>query len=301
MSHMRIVMAGGSGFLGVHLRDALTGAGHQVVRLVRGAPRRPDEISWRPAEGGLDASALAGAGAVINLAGATIGRPWTAGYRRTLRSSRIDTTGTIARTLAALPEGQRPATLVNASAVGWYGDTGDREVTEEAPAGEGFMADLCADWEAATAPAEDAGVRVVRLRSAPVLHRGALLKPQLPVFQLGLGGRLGSGRQWVAWISLPDWLAAARVLLDRADLSGPANLVAPGILTNAAFTAALGRAVHRPAVLWVPGVALRLALGGLADEALFSHRAVPGVLDRIGFRFRHPDVDGALRAALANG
>jgi hypothetical protein len=294
---MRIVIAGGSGFLGTHLGDALRGAGHEVVRLVRRANTQPGEISWQPAERRLDAAALAGADAVINLTGANIGRPWTPGYRRVLRSSRLDTTATLARALAELPDEGRPATLLNASAVGWYGDTGDRATTEDAPAGDGFMADLCREWEAATAPAEEAGVRVVRLRSTPVLHRGALLKPQVPIYRLGLGGRLGSGRQWVAWIALPDWLAAAQLLLGRADLAGPVNLVSPGIVTNADFTAALARAVHRPAVLRVPGFALRVALDGLADEVLFSHRVVPAVLDRVGFRFGHPDLDGALREA----
>jgi hypothetical protein len=296
---MRIVMAGASGFLGTHLGDALRADGNEVLRLVRRPPERPGELTWRPSAGQLDPAALSGADAVINLAGANIGRPWTPRYKRVLRSSRLDTTGTIARTLASLPAGQRPGVLLNASAVGWYGDTGDRAMTEEEPAGEGFMADLGRDWEAAAAPAEDAGVRVVKLRSAPVLHRGALLKPQVPLFTLGLGGRFGSGRQWLAWIALPDWLAAARLVLGRDDVAGPVNLVSPGTLTNAEFTKALGRAVHRPAVLWVPGFALRLVLDGLADEVLFNHRVRPGVLDRIGFRFQHPDVDGALRTALA--
>jgi uncharacterized protein len=300
MSVMRIVMAGASGFLGTHLGGALRADGHEVIRLVRRPAEGPDQLSWRPSAGQLDPAALAGADAVINLAGATIGRPWTPRYRRVLRSSRIDTTGTIARTLAELPSAGRPGVLLNASAVGWYGDTGDDPRTEEAPAGEGFMATLCRGWEAAAGPAEEVGVRVVRLRTAPVLHPGALLKPQIPLYRLGLGARFGNGRQWLAWISLADWLAAARLLLDRDDLSGSVNLVSPGIVTNAEFTKALARAVHRPAVLWVPGPALRLALGGLANEVLFSHRVLPGVLDRDGFRFQHPDVDGALHAALAD-
>jgi uncharacterized protein len=295
---MRVVMAGASGFLGTHLRAALAADGHDVVRLVRRPPEEPGEVSWQPSTGQLDPAALTGADAVVNLAGANIGRPWTRRYRRVLRSSRIDPSGTIARTLAELPAGGRPRALLNASAVGWYGDTGDTPRSEDAPAGDGFMADMCRAWEGATAPAEESGVRVVKLRSAPVLHPGALLKPQVPLYRLGLGGRFGSGRQWLAWIALDDWLAAAKLLLDRDDLAGPVNLVSPGIVRNAEFSKALGRAVHRPAVLWVPGPALRVALDGLADEVLFNHRVLPGVLDQEGFPFQHPELDGALRAVF---
>lgn len=298
---MRIVMAGSSGFLGTRLSDRLRAEGHQVVRLVRRPPRGADEIRWDPGAGQLDPAALAGMDAVVNLAGANIGdKRWTAEYKRVLITSRTETTELIARTIAELPAGDRPSTLVNASAIGWYGDTGDRVVDENASAGEGFMADMCRVWEAATRPAEDAGARVVRLRSGLPLQAGeGFLKPQLLPFRLGLGGKIGSGRQWIAWISLEDWLRAVLFVLERADIAGPVNVVSPGPVTNADFTQALGRAVHRPAVMPVPTLALRLWLGELSSEALRSSRVVPGVLDRAEFRFQHPDLDAALGAALA--
>ena len=193
------------------------------------------------------------------------------------------------------------AVLLNASAVGYYGDTGDRALDEDAPPGDGFLADVCRAWEAATGPAEDAGVRVVHLRIGLPLDRdGGLLKPMLLPFRLGLGARLGSGRQYVPWIGLPDWLAAVRFLLDRADLAGPVNLTGPAPVTNAEFTRVLAEELHRPAVLAVPGPALRAALGGFGREALASQRVVPGVLTRAGFPFSQPDVRAAMRWALTH-
>lgn len=297
---MRIVAAGMSGFLGSHLAARLTADGHTVVRLVRRPPRDPDEVSWDPAAGRLDPAVLAPAHAVVNLAGAGVGeRRWTDRYKALLRSSRVDSTATLARAVAALPAARRPAVLVNASAIGWYGDTGDREVTEQSPPGDGFMAALCRDWEAATGPAEAAGVRVVRLRSGLVLHRsGGLLKPMLLQFRLGAGGRLGDGRQYQSWISLADWVAAVLFLINRPDLAGPVNLTGPAPVTNAELARALGAELHRPALLPAPGFALRLALGEFASEALHSARVLPGVLRREQFGFQHPDVRSALRAAL---
>ncbi|HEX5541176.1 MAG TPA: TIGR01777 family oxidoreductase [Micromonospora sp.] len=297
---MRIIMAGASGFLGSHLVDRLTAQGHDVLRLVRRPPTGVGEIEWAPAQGRLDPTALAGADAVINLAGANIAdRRWTRRFKEVLRASRVDATATIARTIAALPTEERPRALLNSSAIGWYGDTGDRLVEEDAPAGEGFMAEVGQVWEAAVRPAEEAGVRVVLLRSGLPLHRdGGFLKPQLLPFRLGLGGTFGSGRQWVPWLSLADWLSAVVFLLQRDDLSGPVNLVGPAPVTNAAFTKALGRALRRPAIWPVPGFALHLLLGGLAAETLVSHRVLPGVLNRAGFRFQHADLADALRAAL---
>jgi uncharacterized protein len=297
---MRIVMAGSSGFLGTRLTDRLTAEGHRVVRLVRRPPGGTDEIRWDPRAGHLDPTALADTAAVINLAGANIGdKRWTAAYKRVLADSRTETTDLLARTIAGLPADDRPRSLVNASAIGWYGDTGDEAVDENAPAGEGFMADLCRVWEAATRPAEDAGVRVVRLRSGLPLQAGeGYLKPQLLPFRLGLGGKIGSGRQWIAWISLEDWLRAVVFLLDRNDIAGPVNLVAPRPATNAEFTQALGRALNRPTVMPVPTLALRVWLGELSSEALRSSRILPGVLNRAGFQFAHPDLDQALQVAL---
>ncbi|HEX5597061.1 MAG TPA: TIGR01777 family oxidoreductase [Micromonosporaceae bacterium] len=297
---MRIIMAGASGFLGSHLVDRLTAQGHDVVRLVRRPSRGTDEVQWAPAQRRLDSAVLARADAVINLAGANIAdQRWTPRFMEVLRDSRVDTSATIARTIAELPAADRPRILLNGSAIGWYGDTGDRAVEEDAPAGSDFMAELCREWEAAVRPAEEAGVRVLLLRSGLPLHRdGGFLKPQLLPFKLGLGGTFGSGRQWIPWISLADWISAVLFLLDRDDLAGPVNLVGPAPVTNAEFTRALGRALRRPAIWPVPGFALRLLLGGLAAETLVSHRVLPGVLDRAGFRFQHADLADALRAAL---
>ncbi|MEW2381908.1 TIGR01777 family oxidoreductase [Micromonospora sp. NPDC047707] len=298
---MRILMAGASGFLGTRLADLLTADGHEVTRLVRRPPRTPDERQWSPSAAQLDPAVMAAADAVVNLAGAGVGdRRWNDEYRRIIRSSRVDTTTTLAITIAGLPAADRPEVLVNSSAVGWYGNTGDRTVEEDSPAGEGFLADVCRVWEAATRPAEDAGVRVVRLRTGLPLHRdGGLLKPQLLPFRLGIAGRLGSGRQWLPWISMADWLNAAAFTIARADLAGPVNAVGPAPVTNAEFTRELARQLHRPAIIPIPALALKVALGGFAQEALTSARVLPGVLTKAGFTYRHPDLRSALHAALA--
>ncbi|AGL15372.1 TIGR01777 family oxidoreductase [Actinoplanes sp. N902-109] len=297
---MRILMAGASGFLGGKLVERLRGGGHEVVRLVRRPAQSADEATWQPSTGQLDPALLVAADAVINLAGAGVGdKRWTPGYKSTIRSSRVDTAGTIAHEIRKLAAADRPTVLLQSSAVGWYGDTGDREVTEEAPAGTGFLADVCRVWEAAARPAEDAGVRVALLRTGlPLDQHGGLLKPQMPLFKLGAGAKLGGGKQWVPWISLVDWLDAVAFLLTRDDLAGPVNLVGPAPVTNAEFTRALGKVLHRPALLQVPGIALHVALGEFAGEALRSQRVLPGVLERAGFRFTHPTVEAALRAAV---
>lgn len=293
-------MAGASGFLGTRLVDRLKADGHQVTRLVRRAARTPDERRWDPSAAQLDPAVVADADAVVNLAGAGVGdKRWNDAYKRLIRSSRVDTTTTLAITIAGMPAADRPAVLLNASAVGWYGNTGDRVVEEDAPAGEGFLADVCRVWEAATRPAEDAEVRVVRLRTGLPLHRdGGLLKPQLLPFKLGVAGRLGSGRQWLPWISMADWLGVAQFLLDRDDVAGPVNGVGPAPVTNAEFTRELARQLHRPAIVPIPALALKAALGGFAQEALTSARVLPGVLTRAGFVYHHPDLPGALHAAL---
>ncbi|GLW32391.1 TIGR01777 family oxidoreductase [Actinoplanes regularis] len=296
---MRIVMAGASGFLGVRLAERLRQSGHEITRLVR-KPAGVGEATWSPSQGRLDPAVLAGVDAVINLAGANVGaRRWTAAYKNVLRASRVDSTDTIARTIAKLPAGERPRTLLQSSAVGWYGDTGDQEVTEEAPAGNTFLADICRVWEAAAHPAEDAGTRVVPLRTAPVLDRqGSLLKPLLPLFKLGGGARIGGGQQWMAWIALADWLGAAEFLLEREDVAGPVNLVSAEQCTNLEFTRALARRLRRPALLTVPGPMLDLVLGELAGEAQRSQRVIPGVLRNAGFSWTYPDIGSALGAAL---
>jgi uncharacterized protein (TIGR01777 family) len=306
---MHILMAGASGFLGTRLVDRLHAAGHVITRLVRRPARAGDEATWTPSGGQLDPALVAAADAIVNLAGAGIGdKRWTAGYKSQLRSSRVDTTSTIARAIAHLPEVDRPAVMLQASAVGWYGDTGDRPVEEDAPAGNTFLADLCRVWEAAARPAEDAGTRVVLLRSGlPLDDDGGLLKPLMLPFRLGAGGKLGNGRNWMPWISLQDWLDAVVFLLDggsadergRAGIAGPVNVVAPQPVTNATFTDVFARVLHRPAILPIPAVGLRVLLGEFAGEIMRSQRVIPGVLSRAGFPYTHPDLESALRAAVA--
>lgn len=297
---MKIAVSGSGGLIGSALVRALRADGHEVIRLVRRKAQQADEVGWDPAAGAVDRDGLRGLDAAVHLAGAGIGdRRWTTAYKRTVLRSRVDATTSLARALAALEP--RPATLLSASAVGWYGDTGDREVDEAAPAGAGFLADLVRRWEGATAPAADAGIRVAQLRSGIVLSAsGGALAKVLPLFRLGLGGRLGSGRQYVSWISLPDEVRAIRFLLTDSTLHGPVNMTAPHPVTNIAYARAIGRAVGRPAVIPVPGFALRAVLGGFADEGvLWGQRAVPRRLQDAGYRFHHPDIDSALAAVGA--
>ena len=293
-------MAGASGFLGTRLADQLRGDGHEITRLVRREPSAADEKRWQPSAGELDPALVAAADAVINLAGAGVAdKRWTASYKSLIRSSRVDSTGTIARAIRTLPAEDRPQTLLQGSAIGWYGDTGDNRVTEEAPAGNSYLADVCQVWEAAARPAEDAGTRVVLMRTGlPLDEDGGLLKPQMLPFRAGLGGRLGSGKQWQAWIGLADWLGAVAFLLDRTDVAGPVNVVGPDPVTNADFTEAFGRVLHRPTVTFVPGFALNIALGEFAGEAVRSQRVMPGVLSKAGFTWSCPTVESALRAAV---
>jgi uncharacterized protein len=297
---MRILLAGASGFLGTRLAERLRAAGHDLTRLVRHPAQAAEEVTWKPSSGQLDQAVVAGADAVINLAGVGVGdKRWNARYKSQIRSSRVDTAGTIAHAIKNLPAADRPRVLLQSSAVGWYGDTGDREVTEEAPAGSGFLADVCRVWEAAARPAEDAGTRVALLRTGlPLDEHGGLLKPQMLPFRMGAGAKLGGGKQWVPWMGLADWLGAVEFLLDREEVAGPVNLVGPEPVTNAEFTRTLGKVLNRPAVLQVPGVALQVALGEFAHEALRSQRVLPGVLRRAGFTFTQPTLEVALRAAI---
>ena len=298
---MRILIAGASGFLGTRLVERLHGDGHDVTRLVRRSARRADEAAWNPSGGQLDPALVASADVVINLAGAGVGdKRWSAGYKNLIRASRVDTASTLARAISHLAQADRPRALLQGSAVGWYGDTGDRRVGEDAPAGTGFLADVCRVWEAAARPAEDAGVRVALLRTGlPLDDGGGLLGPQMLPFKLGVGGKLGSGRQWVPWISMEDWLGAVRFVLERDDLAGPVNLVGPEPVRNATFTEVFGRLLHRPTVMPIPAFGLRTLLGEFAGEALRSQRVIPEVLLQAGFTYRHPDLESALRAALA--
>jgi uncharacterized protein len=300
---MRVAITGSSGLIGTALAEALLGDGQQVVRLVRHPPRQPGEVRWDPqaVDGGLDPAAFDGVDAVVHLSGASIGGgPWTQARKRELRASRVQSTRALVAALAKSPS--PPAVLLSGSAVGWYGDTGTREVDEYAPAGTGFLADLVSDWEAAALPARQAGLRVANLRSGLVLsRRGGMLGPLVPLFRLGLGGRLGSGTQYISWISVTDHVAAVRYLLDRPGIDGPVNLTAPVPVTNAEFTADLGRVLGRPAALRVPAPVLRAGLGELSGEMLDSQRILPRRLLAAGFAFRYPEVAGALAAELAPG
>jgi len=301
---LKIAVSGASGLIGGALLPALRADGHEVLTLVRRTPRTVDEHRWDPQHRRIDPTLLADVDAVINLGGTPIRpRPFTAGYKERLLRSRIDATTTISEALAAAVAADpgRPRVLLSASAVGYYGDTGSRTVTEQEPAGEDFLAQLCAQWEAATAPAEAAGVRVVRLRTGLVVDRKAMLMQILGrVFRLGLGGRMGSGQQYWPWISLTDVVGAVRHLL-TTDVSGPVNVTGPAPVTNAEFTRELARQVHRPAVLPVPGFAINLALGEFGRSSVTAgQRALPARLEESGYRFTHPDFVSALRAATAH-
>ncbi len=298
---MRIVMSGSTGLVGSALVPALSGAGHEVTRLVRpgrrgGAPG----IAWDPAAGLMDGSGLEGHDAVVHLAGENIasGR-WTAARKERIRASRVQGTALLARTLAGLA--QPPATLVCASAIGYYGDRGDEVLTEESPPGDDFLARVCQEWEAAAAPARERGIRVVHLRFGVILSRsGGALARMLPPFRLGLGGRLGSGTQWMSWIALADVVRLVQAVLGDDRLSGPVNAVAPGAVTNAVFTRALGRALSRPTLLPVPAFALKLLLGEMAEALLLSSTRVrPAQLEGAGFPFVAPAIGPALEQALA--
>lgn len=300
---MKIAASGVSGLIGGALLPALRADGHEVLTLVRRTPRTTDEHRWDPQHHRIDPALLADVDAVINLGGTPIRpRPFTAGYKERLLHSRLDATTTISEALAAatLADPTRPRVLLSASAVGYYGDTGSRTVTEQDPAGSDFLAQLSAQWEAATATAESAGVRVVLLRTGLVLDRKAMLIQILGrIFRLGLGGRMGSGQQYWPWISLTDVVGAMRHLL-TADVSGPVNLTGPAPVTNAEFTRELARQVHRPAVLPVPGFAINLALGEFGRSSVTGgQRALPERLQESGYRFTHADFESALRAATA--
>ncbi|MFQ1000967.1 TIGR01777 family oxidoreductase [Modestobacter sp. SSW1-42] len=297
---MKIAVTGSSGLIGSALVPRLVADGHEVLRLVRRTPRTADEHRWEPTHHRLPPDLFDDVDAVVNLAGVGVAdHRWTAAHKRAVLSSRVDATTTVSQALAAAPA--RDRVLLSASAVGWYGDTGDRVVEEDAAPGSDFLADVCVAWEAATAPAADAGVRVATLRTGLVLARGGLLGRLAPLFKLGLGGKLGNGRQYMPWISLADEVDAIRFLL-TASVSGPVNLTAPTPVTNAEFTAALADVVHRPALLTVPGIALKVVLGEFAQVgALAGQRAVPAALQAAGYEFSVTDLRAALAQALGRG
>ena len=296
---MRVLVTGSSGLIGEALVTDLRAGGHEVTRVVRRDPG-PAEVFWDPRRGTLDAEGIEGHDAAVHLAGAGIGdHRWSEAYKAEILDTRVRGTDLLARTLAGLRS--PPAVLASASAVGYYGDRGDEELTEASGPGDGFLAEVVESWEAATGAAEAAGIRVVHLRSGIVLSRrgGALPRIVRPT-RLGLGGRLGSGRQWWSWISVDDEVGAIGHVLRAAEVRGPVNVTAPAPVTNVDFTRALGRVLHRPTVFAAPAFALKVALGvERAREILLSgQRALPTVLEEAGYRFRHTDVEAGLRAAL---
>ncbi|MCX5378721.1 TIGR01777 family oxidoreductase [Streptomyces sp. NBC_00091] len=296
---MRIAITGSSGLIGKALVRSLHADGHDTVRFVRRAPAAPGEARWDPRTGYVDPDGLRGSDAVVHLAGAGVGdHRWTAAYKKEIRDSRVLGTAAVARAMAALDS--PPPVLVCGSAVGYYGDTGDRAVDESAPAGAGFLPSVCVEWEAAAAPAREAGIRTAFARTGLVVAAGGGAWGRMfPLFRAGLGGRLGSGRQYWSFISLHDEIAALRHLIDTPGLSGPFNLTAPQPLTNREVTAAMGRVLHRPALFAVPAPVLRLVLGELSQDVLGSQRARPVRLMESGFVFTHPGIEDSIRAALA--
>lgn len=296
---MRVVVGGASGLIGSALVPHLRADGHEVVRLVRREPGGPDESRWDPTTGALDVAALGQVDAIVNLSGEDIGQRWTEARKREILDSRVQATSLLARTAAALDP--RPGAFLSASAIGVYGDRGDEVLTEESEEGTGFLPDVVRAWEAAADPAREAGIRVVSLRQSPVIsEHGGALERMLRPFKLGVGGRLGSGAQWFSWIELGDLVRAyAHVLGDDAD--GVVNLTAPNPVTNEQFTKALGKALRRPTVLPVPGVAIRTLFGEMGQRMLLEgQRVLPARLLESGFAFSAPTIDVGLERALAD-
>jgi uncharacterized protein (TIGR01777 family) len=296
---MHVVIGGASGFLGTALTAHLREEGHQVTRLVRTDDPLSDASLWDPRTGRLDQIVIDRADAVVNLSGSSVGRfPRTGRVRRELLASRIDATTTLARAVAASEN--KPA-LLSQSAMGLYGpDRGDEILTERSEPGTGFLSEVVQRWELAAQPAADAGARVCWMRTTlPLDRRGGLLGPLVPIFKLGAGARLGSGRQYMAMVAMHDWLRAVTFLLEHPTASGPFNIAMPKSPTNAEFTDALGKALNRPTVLVAPTFALKVALGGVADDLLGSLRVESAALKEAGFHFDYADVESALKPALA--
>lgn len=298
---MRIAISGSTGFIGSALADALERDGHRVVRLARSGPSGPGTVRWDIDAGEIDTTGLEGLDGVVHLAGEGIGeKRWTDEQKRRISESRTKGTSLLAGALASLDA--KPPVMVSGSAVGVYGDRGDEQLSEQSPAGTGFLAEVATAWEAAASPAEDAGIRVPRIRTGIVLGAdGGALQRMAKLARLGVLGKLGSGKQWMSWISLHDQVAAIRFLLDPAcELSGPVNLTAPAPVTNEVFTKALGRVLRRPTFLPVPSFGPKLLLGAeLARVLLYEgQRALPEVLLDAGFDFRHADVEQTFREVL---
>ena len=289
----RILISGASGLIGNALVLALQSRGDEIYRLVRRLPSNEREIPWDPLHG-IEPKSTSGFDAVIHLSGETVAGRWTAARKRSIRDSRVISTQHLATALAQTEK--PPHTFLCASAIGYYGNRGDELLTEQSAPGDGFLAEVCREWEAATQPAAAAGIRVANLRMGVVLsRRGGALQQMLLPFRLGLGGRIGSGRQWFSWIHIDDVVAAVLHILENLIIRGPVNMVSPNPLTNTAFTKALAQTLRRPAIFPVPAFVLRLAFGQFAEEGLLSSaRVIPQKLIESGFHFRYPDIQAAL-------
>jgi uncharacterized protein len=293
---VRVAVTGSSGFVGRALLRALQERGDDVTRVSRGSD---GDLEWNPMSGFEPSDALSGIDAVVHLAGENVGRRWTAARMQAIRDSRVIGTKTLVDALHAADP--RPRVLISASGVGYYGARGDERLDESAPPGDDFLARVCRDWEAAAFRASAHGVRTVVLRLGLVLgHGGGPLARMVPIFRMGVGGRLGSGAQWMSWIHIDDLVRAILLALDDPTLTGPYNTTAPEPVTNEAFTRSLARALRRPAVIPVPGLALRAVFGAMAGTLLTGQRAVPSKLAAAGFRFRHERLDGALGELFAS-
>ena len=298
---MKILISGSSGLIGRALTAALEGDGRATAALVRPSSASSDGVRWDPDAGTIDAAALEGFDAVIHLAGENIAdRRWTDARKARIRDSRVRGTSLLADALAGLD--RKPRAMLCASAAGYYGDRGSETLSDGAASGAGFLAETTREWEEAAKPAADAGIRVVNLRIGIVLSpSGGMLKRVLPIFRMGLGGRLGDGSQYMSWAAMPDLTRAIAWTLERDDIAGGVNVSSPFPITNAEFTRALGKALNRPAIFAVPAFALRLAQGELADAVLSSVRMSPDRLLASGFEFRYADIESALKWAVGNG
>jgi uncharacterized protein (TIGR01777 family) len=297
----RFVIAGATGMVGDALVAFLETGGHEVIRLTRGAPRRPTDSRWDPARGQIDASVIDGADVVVNLAGENVaGSRWTADRKRAIEESRIQATGLIARTIASATK--KPEVFISASAIGFYGDGQERELDETSPSGDGFLAEVCRNWEAETMPAQDAGVRTVHARFGVILAaQGGALAKMLGPFRLGMGGPIGGGKQWMSFVDLDDAIGALHQAAFDVALVGPMNVVSPTPVRNADFVRALGHALHRPAIVPLPAFAVKTAMGDMGREMLlFSQRVMPDKLEAAGFRFAHRDVESSFGEQLGS-
>lgn len=288
-----VAITGSSGLIGGALARSLEADGCSVRRVVRHAPRRPGEVQWTPSARLLDERRLNDVDVIVNLAGETIGKRWTSSRRRAIRESRVRGTETV---VGAVLRMRRPVTLINASAVGYYGSRGDEVLTEKSANGRGYLAEVCRDWESAARGASASGSRIVMLRSGVVLSRdGGALPQMLRPFTLGVGGRVGSGKQWLSWIDLEDMVRAIRFLIDRADIAGPVNVMSPNPVTNREFTSVASSVLGKPAMVPVPAIAMKLVFGEMASQTLLaSQRAIPAVLAGAGFTFLKPELRGSL-------